>query len=79
MKMQYERRLYEEVIGFTLAEVLITLGIVGIVAAMIIPKVEQEHRKHVVEIRLKEFYTIMQQAFKLAEAEIGLISIYLRI
>lgn len=60
--------------GFTLAEVLITLGIIGVVATMFIPNVVQEYRKHVVEVRLKEFYTIMQQAFKLAEAENGDIS-----
>ncbi len=31
----------------------------------------QSYKKHVVETRLKEFYTTMQQAFKLAEAENG--------
>lgn len=60
--------------GYTLAEVLITLGIIGIVAAMVIPNIVQGYRKHIVEVRLKEFYTIMQQAFKLAEAESGDIS-----
>ncbi len=31
----------------------------------------QSYKKHVVETRLKEFYTTMQQAFKLAEVENG--------
>ena len=58
-------------IAFTLAEVLITLGIIGIVVALTIPNLVQGYRKRVVETRLKEFYTITQQAFKMAEAENG--------
>ena len=57
--------------AFTLAEVLITLGIIGIVAALTVPNLVQGYRKHVVETRLKEFYTIMQQAFKMAEVDNG--------
>lgn len=30
--------------GFTLAEVLITLGVIGVVAAMTLPTLIQEHR-----------------------------------
>ena len=58
-------------IAFTLAEVLITLGIIGIVVALTIPNLVQGYRKHVVETRLKEFYTITQQAFKMAEVDNG--------
>ena len=57
--------------AFTLAEVLITLGIIGIVAALTVPNLVQGYRKHVVETRLKEFYTITQQAFKMAEVDNG--------
>ena len=57
--------------AFTLAEVLITLGIIGIVAALTVPNLVQGYRKHVVETRLKEFYTISQQAFKMAEVDNG--------
>ncbi len=35
--------------GFTLAEILITLGIIGIVAAMTIPALITKHKRHVVE------------------------------
>ena len=31
--------------GFTLAEVLITLGVIGVVAAMTLPTLIQEHRE----------------------------------
>lgn len=39
--------------GFTLAEVLITLGIIGVVAALTLPALVQNYRNQVVETRLK--------------------------
>ena len=57
--------------AFTLAEVLITLGIIGIVAAMTMPVLIANHNKSVVETRLKKFYSSMNQAIKMAEAEYG--------
>lgn len=48
--------------GFTLAEVLITLGIIGVVAAITIPVLMAEHRKKVTAVRLKQFSSIWQQA-----------------
>ncbi len=58
-------------IGFTLAEVLITLGIIGIVAAMTMPTLIQKHRKQVVETHLKRFYSNMNQAIRLSEVDNG--------
>lgn len=60
--------------AFTLAEVLITLGVIGVVAAMTMPTLIQNHRKHEVETKLKKFYSVMSQALKLSEAENGEIS-----
>lgn len=57
--------------GFTLAEVLITLGIIGIVAALTIPTLVSKYQKHVVETRLKKFYSTMNEAIKLSEMENG--------
>ena len=57
--------------GFTLAEVLITLGIIGIVAALTMPTLIQNHRKQVIETRLKKFYSTVNQAVKLAEVDFG--------
>ena len=57
--------------GFTLAEVLITLGIIGVVAAITMPTLIQNHRKHVVETKLKKFYSVMNQAIKMTETEYG--------
>ncbi len=41
--------------AFTLAEVLITLGIIGVVAAMTLPTLIQKNNNSVVEARLKKF------------------------
>lgn len=50
--------------GFTLAEVLITLGIIGIVAAITIPGLITKYRRSVVETKLKKFYSTMNQAIR---------------
>ena len=50
--------------GFTLAEVLITLGVIGVVSAMTIPVLVQNYRNHVVETRLKKFYSTFNQAIQ---------------
>ena len=57
--------------AFTLAEVLITLGIIGVVAALTIPTLIQNHKKHVIEVKLKTFYTIMNQALQKSELDYG--------
>ncbi len=50
--------------AFTLAEVLITLGIIGIVATMTIPTLISKNQKRVIEAKLKEDYSIIQQVIK---------------
>ena len=57
--------------GFTLAEVLITLGIIGVVAALTIPALIANHKKTAVETRLKKFYSVMNQAITQSELENG--------
>lgn len=57
--------------GFTLAEVLITLGIIGVVATMTLPTVINKYRRNVVATRLAKFYSIMNQALARAKAEKG--------
>lgn len=49
-------------LGFTVAEVLITLGIIGVVAAMTLPSLIGNYRKHIVATRLKTSYSILSQA-----------------
>ena len=57
--------------GFTLAEVLITLGIIGIVAALTIPTLVRNYKKSEIETKLKRFYSYMNQAIQLAEIDYG--------
>lgn len=57
--------------AFTLAEVLITLGIIGIIAALTMPALIANHRKKLVGIRLKKFYSSINQAIKMAEVKNG--------
>ena len=52
--------------AFTLAEVLITLGIIGVVAALTMPALIQNYRNQVVETRLKKFYSTMNQAIAMS-------------
>ena len=58
-------------IGFTLAEVLITIGIIGIVAAMTIPMLISGYKKSVVVSSLQKNLSLFSQAVQLAEAKYG--------
>lgn len=55
--------------GLTLAEVLITLGIIGVVAALTLPTLIAYHQKQVTVNKLKKFYTNINQAVRLSELE----------
>lgn len=57
--------------GFTLAEVLITLGIIGIIASLTLPAVIGHYKKVETASRLKKFYSSMQQAIVMSEAVNG--------
>ena len=57
--------------AFTLAEVLITLGIIGLVAALTLPLIIEHHNKKVVETRLEKVYSTMNQAISMAELDYG--------
>ena len=57
--------------AFTLAEVLITLGIIGVVAAITLPTLVANYQKKQTVIRLKEAYTLLNQAIKNAELKEG--------
>lgn len=49
--------------GFTLAEVLITLGIIGVVAAMTIPTLMSKTNDLELKIAYKKSYSVLSQAF----------------
>ena len=49
--------------AFTLAEVLITLGIIGVVAAMTMPSLIQNYQEKATVTKLKKFYSLVSQAY----------------
>lgn len=58
--------------AFTLAEVLITLGIIGIVAAMTLPTLTAKYQQKILQSQFKKSYTNMQNAINLINAENGI-------
>lgn len=57
--------------AFTLAEVLITLGIIGVVAAMTMPTLIQKNQEKVAVTQLKKAHSVFSQAFLRAVADNG--------
>lgn len=57
--------------AFTLAEVLITLVVIGIIASITVPLIMENHRKVETITRLKKFHSTMCNAFRRAEVENG--------
>jgi len=57
--------------AFTLAEVLITLGIIGVVAAMTMPTLIQKHQEQVTVTRVKKFYSLINQTLLMAIKDNG--------
>lgn len=58
-------------LAFTLAEVLITLGIIGIVAAMTIPTLYGSLQKRQIVAKLQKAISVINQAYKLSYSENG--------
>jgi len=57
--------------AFTLAEILITLLIVGVVFALTLPMIIQNCKKYIVENRLKTFYSTINQVLNMAKVDYG--------
>ncbi|MGN0031038.1 MAG: type II secretion system protein [Candidatus Gastranaerophilaceae bacterium] len=57
--------------GFTLAEVLITLGVIGIVAVITLPNLMQKSQEKEIVARLQKDYSLLSQAFMQAQNEYG--------
>ena len=57
--------------GFTLAEVLITLGVIGVVASMTMPALIQDYQAHKRVNQLKKAVSVYQQAFTQMTNEYG--------
>jgi len=65
-----------KMLGFTLAEILITLGVIGIVAALTIPLLMTRIEEKVLINKLLEVNSQLTQASKLMIEEQGLINTY---
>ena len=57
--------------AFTLSEILITLGIIGVVAAMTIPTVVNKYQERVIVSKVKKVYSVINQAFLLSVKDNG--------
>lgn len=63
---------YKNKQGFTLAEVLITLGIIGVVAAMTLPTLIANYQKKVIATKLKQTYSILSNAIAKEQSLTGI-------
>ncbi len=59
--------------SFTISEVLITLVIIGIIAAITIPVVSAEYVKRERNVKFKKFYSVLTNAFNKAASDAGII------
>ena len=66
-------------IAFTLAEVLITLGIIGIVAAMTMPTLIYKYQMKTFEVAFKKQYSVLNNTIDYLMLENGLSECYLTI
>jgi len=62
---------YKKLIAFTLAEVLITLLIIGVIASLVIPALINDTQKAEYVTTLKKESAVLQQAFKLLALDAG--------
>ena len=63
--------------GFTLAEVLITLGIIGVVATLTVPSLYANYQKKALSARLKKVYNEINAAAKLAVVKEKALNFYM--
>ena len=73
LRLFYIKR--REFTAFTLAEVLVTLGIIGVVAAMTMPTLVENHQRKVYVTQLQKVYTELSQAAKRAITDTNAVSL----
>ena len=70
----YISHLKYKALAFTLAEVLITLGIIGVVAAMTLPSLICSWNDKASVVKVKKAYSILNQAYLMSKADNGPVS-----
>ena len=58
-------------VAFTLAEVLVTLGIIGVITAITLPTLIQNYKRQQASARIKKFISVINQALIYAENDHG--------
>ena len=74
MLLKLLKRHFKNAQGFTLAEVLITLGIIGVVAALTLPTLIQNHKKQTYVNQLKKVVNTIENAAQASVADEGVSS-----
>lgn len=57
--------------GFTLAETLVALAIIGVLASIIIPSIVNSYNKVVLQVKLKKMYAVLSHISQYAIADYG--------
>lgn len=57
--------------GFSLAEVLITLGVIGVIVAITMPTLINNYKKHEIETKFTQTYNLLSNSLRMASAEYG--------
>ena len=65
------KRIEKQKVAFTLGEVLITLAIIGVVAAVTLPMLVKNYQKKTTVIKLRKTISTLNQALKLSEVDNG--------
>lgn len=62
---------YKNLKGFTMAEVLITIGVIGIVIAMTLPGVIKNYQRKVLETQFKKTVSVLSQVILKSKVKLG--------
>lgn len=68
------KELFMKLKAFTMAEVLITLGILGVVIAMTLPALIGHYQKKVTVEKLKTIYSKLSEVIKISETDNGVVN-----
>ena len=67
--------MYKRKKAFTLAEILITLSIIGVISAMVLPRMMKSMEEKVLATKAKHFYSLMSQMTRTYMANNGMFSL----
>lgn len=56
--------------AFTMAEIIITIGIIGVVSAMTLPTLINSYNEHVTVTKVKKMYSVLSQAHRMNKSQL---------